>query len=374
MHEKAVLPVLLAGGSGTRLWPLSRRDRPKQFAAFRGEQTLFQEACLRVAGAGFAPPVVLANAAHRFQVAEQLSTLAIAGARIVLEPASRDTAPAACIAALIGAASDPDGLVLLAPCDHVVGDDEKFRAAIHSGVAAATAGAIVVYGVRPTRPHTGYGYIEIAEGASGEAPFPVRRFVEKPDLATAGKYAATGRHFWNAGVFLFKASVMLDVFARFEPGILAACRAALAEAATDADFTRLSPARYEAAKKISLDYAIMEKASSIACVPLDTFWSDCGSWTSLREIATLDADGNASRGDVIFLDSTNSIARSDDRLLVVYGLDRVVAVATPDAVLVTSLDRAEDLKRVVGALEAADRAETSAPPEEGLRRRNPKAT
>ena len=358
MNETSVTPVLLAGGSGTRLWPVSRRDRPKQFVAFRGDRTLFQDACLRVTGKGFAPPVVLANAAHRFHVAGQVAELVIADARIVLEPAGRDTAPAACVAALLAAADNPDGLVLLTPCDHVYGDDEKFRAAVRAGIAAAAAGAIVVFGIRPTRPHTGYGYIEVGEGTSVGAARPVRRFVEKPTLATAEEYVASGHHLWNAGVFLFRASVMLDAFTAFQPGILEACRAALAGATTDADFTRLSPEHYADAERISLDYAIMEKAAPIACVPLYTFWSDCGSWSSLREIAALDADGNTARGDVILLDATNSIARSDDRLLVVYGLDKVVAVVTPDAVLVAALDRADDLKQVVGVLEAADRPET----------------
>lgn len=371
MPDTTVIPVLLAGGSGTRLWPVSRKDRPKQFAAFRGDRTLFQEACLRVEAPGFAPPVVLANAAHRFQAAEQLLAIGSTGARVVLEPMGRDTAPAACIAALIGAQAGRDALVLLSPCDHVYGEDAKFREAISAGIPSAMSGAIVVFGVRPTGPHTGYGYIEVASGGV-KPPLKVERFVEKPDKATAEKYLAGGRHFWNAGVFLFKASTMLDAFAKHEPGILAACRAAIADAETDPDFTRLSAKHYGEAKKISLDYAIMEKVAPIACVPLDTFWSDCGSWPSLREIATLDAAGNASRGDVLFIDATNSMGRSDDKLLVVYGLDRVVAVATPDAVLVTSLDRAEDLKRVVSALEAGERPETSAP--EGLQHPGAKVT
>jgi mannose-1-phosphate guanylyltransferase/mannose-6-phosphate isomerase len=355
MSEASIIPVLLAGGSGTRLWPASRRDRPKQFVALRGDRTLFQEACLRVADKGFAPPVILANGTQRFLAGEQIAELGIPGARIVLEPIGRDTAPAACVAALIAAAESTDAIVLLMPCDHVIGDDEKFRSTIRSGVAAAQSGAIVVFGARPTRPHTGYGYIEVEE-TGAPTPIPVRRFVEKPDAATAAGYVAGGRHFWNAGLFLFKASTMLDAFARFEPDTLQACKDALIGATRDADFIRLGDS-YAGARRISIDYAIIEKASPIVCVPLDVPWSDCGSWASLREIASPDQNGNVARGDVLMLDTANSIARSDGRLLVVYGLDGVVAVATPDAVLVAALDRAEDMKRVVSALEAAGRAE-----------------
>jgi len=356
MSDTTIVPVLLAGGSGTRLWPASRRERPKQFIALRGDRTLFQEACLRVAGAGFAPPLVLANAAHRFLAAEQIAELGIAGARIVLEPLGRDTAPAACVAALIAAADSTDAMVLLMPCDHVIGDDMRFRAAVRSGLPAARDGAIVVFGILPTRPHTGYGYIEV-DRTSGSEPVPVHRFVEKPDAATAAVYATGGRHLWNAGIFLFRASTLLDAFARLEPDTLEACRKALAEAVADSDFVRLSAAGYAGARRISLDYAIMERTAPIACVPLDIPWSDCGSWASLREIVRPDTHGNVSRGDVMLLDTVNSVARSDDRLLVLCGLDRVVAVVTPDAVLVASLDRAEDMKRVVAALEAAGRAE-----------------
>jgi mannose-1-phosphate guanylyltransferase/mannose-6-phosphate isomerase len=355
MTETTVIPVLLAGGSGTRLWPTSRREKPKQFVALRGDRTLFQEACLRVAGTGFAPPVILANAAQRFLAAEQIAELGIPDTRIVLEPTGRDTAPAACAAALIAAAESPDTIVLLMPCDHVIGDDGRFRETVRSGIGAAQSGAVVVFGIRPTRPHTGYGYIEV-DPAGAPASIPVRRFFEKPDAATAAVYATSGRHFWNAGIFLFKASTMLDAFARFEPETLQACKDALIEATRDADFIRLGE-RYGDTRKISLDYAIMEKTSPIVCVPLDVPWSDCGSWASLREIAAHDANGNVARGDVILLDSTNSIARSDDRLLVLYGLDKIVAVVTPDAVLVAALDRAEDMKRVVAALEAAGRTE-----------------
>ncbi len=372
MPENAVIPVLLAGGSGTRLWPVSRKDRPKQFAAFRGDRTLFQETCLRVSAPGFAPPIVLANAAHRFQAAEQLREIAINGARIVLEPTGRDTAPAACVAALLGAQTDRDALVLLTPCDHVYGEDATFREAIAAGIPSAKSGAIVVFGARPTGPHTGYGYIEVADGTA-TPPLRVERFVEKPDRPTAEKFLASGRHFWNAGVFLFKASTMLDAFAKHEPGILAACRAALTERGNRSGFRA---ALHDALRRGQEDIArLRDHGKGFARSP--AYRSRPSGATAargrrLREIATLDAAGNASRGDVLFIDSTGSMGRSDDRLLVVYGLDRVVAVATPDAVLVTSLDRAEDLKRVVSALEAANRPETSAP--EGLRQAGGKAT
>ncbi|MGF7161706.1 mannose-1-phosphate guanylyltransferase/mannose-6-phosphate isomerase [Rhodoligotrophos appendicifer] len=359
MNEGIVSPILLAGGSGTRLWPLSRRDYPKQFVTLVGETSLFQQTCDRIQGEPFRPAFILGQADHRFLIAEQALESGLKQATVVLEPMGRDTAPAACMAALLAAREDPDRLVLLMPCDHLIADNAQFRASISNGIAAAQAGQIVVFGVVPNRPETGYGYIELDPDspATGGLPRAVKRFVEKPSLEVAQDYLASGSFLWNAGLFLFRAETLLQHFESLQPEILEWCTDALANASVDLDFVRLEPSAYEKAPRISLDYAIMEKVTNIACVALETGWSDCGSWTSIQEIAVKDADGNATRGDVILEDTKNCLVYAEDACVAMIGLEDVVTIATQDAVLVTSRARAGDLKGLVEKLHAQGRPE-----------------
>ncbi|WP_342641198.1 mannose-1-phosphate guanylyltransferase/mannose-6-phosphate isomerase [Rhodoligotrophos ferricapiens] len=358
MDERSVSPILLAGGSGTRLWPLSRKDHPKQFVTLVGETSLFQQTCVRVQKPPFTAPYILGSADHRFLIAEQALEAGLQQAAVVLEPVGRDTAPAACMAALLVARADPEGLVLLLPCDHLVADDAKFRAAVTAGIPAAEAGQIVVFGVTPNRPETGYGYIELvpSETSLDGLPRPVARFVEKPAREQAQAYIAGGNYLWNAGIFLFRAETMLQHFEALQPEILEACTDALASAVVDLDFVRLDAAAYGRAPKISIDYAIMEKVENIACIPLETGWSDCGAWPSIYELAVKDADGNAIRGDVVLEDAQNCLVYSDDACVAMLGLSDVVTIATKDAVLVASRERAGDLKPLVERLQQQGRS------------------
>lgn len=348
-------PFILSGGSGTRLWPLSRKAYPKQFLALTGgDKSLFQMSCERFAAAEFAPPVILGGDEHRFIIAEQLRELGIKPASIVLEPMGRNTAPAAAIAALIAAEQDENALLLLAPSDHVIADAETFRQTVMRGVPAAQGGALITFGVKPDAPHTGYGYIE-AEGDG--AALAVKRFVEKPNQADAEAYVASGHFYWNAGIFLMSARALLKAFETQAPDILDGCRRALNRAQVDLDFLRLDAHAYAAVPDISIDYAIMEKAANVACVPLDAQWSDLGAWPALWDILNKDADGNAAQGDVIFHDARRSYAYSENACLSVIGLEDVLVVATRDAILVASKAHAQSVKAVVEKLRADGRPE-----------------
>lgn len=348
-------PLVLSGGSGKRLWPLSRQANPKQFITFLGEHSLFQVTAQRLRGAMFAAPIVIANDTHRFLVAEQLRQLDIQPQAIVLEPMGRNTAPAAIIGALLAAREDVDRLILLLPSDHAIADPDAFNQAIEQGIRPALQGAIVTFGIKPERPHTGYGYIETGKGE--DSVLAVTRFVEKPNLERAKEYLATGRFYWNAGIFLFSARTMLEAAERHCPAILAACVEAIKNASSDLDFLRLSERHFAKAESISLDYAIIEKSANIRCVPLDAGWSDLGSWSEIWETAEKDGDGNAGRGDVSFHRAHNSYAYSENGAVSVLGLDDVVVVATRDAVLVTSKAESEGVKDVVAAFEAKGREE-----------------
>ena len=348
-------PFILSGGSGTRLWPLSRKAYPKQFLALTGgDKSLFQMSCERFASPDFAAPTILGGNEHRFIIAEQMREIGMTPASIVLEPLGRNTAPAAAIAALIAAEKSEDALLLLAPSDHIIADPQAFRETVMRGVEPAKAGALITFGIKPTGPHTGYGYIE----AQGEgAALPVKRFVEKPDQETAAGYVASGDFYWNAGIFLMSARALIQAFETHAPEILEGCRRALLRSQVDLDFLRLDPQVYGAVQDISIDYAIMEKAHNVCCVPLAGQWSDLGAWPAIWEVVEKDAEGNAAQGDVIFHDSRRSYAYSENACLAVVGLEDVLVVATKDAILVASKEHAQSVKDVVDMLKASERPE-----------------
>lgn len=350
-------PVILSGGVGSRLWPLSRALYPKQLLPLATERTMLQETALRVSEAArFAAPLVVANEEHRFMIAEQLRVVGIDPSAIILEPEGRNTAPAVALAALRLAADDSDALMLVMPSDHVIGDVAAFHGAVEAGARAAAADRLVTFGITPERPETGYGYIEAGDALT-DGVRAVRRFVEKPDAATAAEYLASGRFYWNAGIFLFRAGHYLDELERQAPDILAACRAAMEKAASDLCFIRPDAAAFRASPSNSIDYAVMEKTASAAVVPVSMGWSDVGSWTALWEISPRDGDGNSRWGDVIALDSRNSLLRSEGPAIAALGLDDMVVVATRDAVLVAPKERAQDVKKVVDELARSNRGE-----------------
>ena len=348
-----ITPVILSGGSGTRLWPLSREAYPKQFLPLAGDLTMLQATWQRVAAIAAHGPLVIANQAHRFVAAEQLQQVGAQPQAIILEPVGRNTAPAIAVAALEATRDGADPLLLVLPSDHVITDEAAFHAAVQVAESAARAGKLVTFGIVPTGPETGYGYIKAAPGDGARA---VERFVEKPDLATASQYVASGQYLWNSGMFLFRASRYLAELARCNPAMLEASRAAWANARRDADFTRLDAEAFAAAPSDSIDYAVMEKTADAAVVALDAGWNDVGSWTALRNVSPRDGDGNAHRGDVIAVDCRNTYAYAQ-RLVALVGLDDVIVVDTDDAVLVGKADRMQEIKQVVAQLKAGNRSE-----------------
>lgn len=351
-----IVPVLMAGGSGTRLWPLSRELYPKQFLRLAGEQTMLQQTVVRAAALPSASaPIVVCGDAHRFIVAEQLK--AVDGRQIILEPMGRNTAPAAAVAALqVAAAHGDDALVLLLPADHVIADQAAFANAAQHAATLAQQGKLVTFGVVPTQPETGYGYIRTGE-ALGDAGHSVAAFVEKPDRETAEGYLADGGYLWNGGMFLFQAKAMLAELRMHAPAVLDACEAALNQGQRDLDFLRLDADAFAACPEDSIDYAVMEKTSNAAVVALDAGWNDLGAWTYLGEVSSSDAKGNVLSGDVLTADTTNTLVRAESRLVATVGLDNHVVVETADAVLVAPRNRVQDVKAIVGQLKAAGRSE-----------------
>lgn len=358
-----IYPVLLCGGSGTRLWPLSRKSYPKQFAALTGAESLFQASAKRLAGAGFARPTVITSADFRFIVTEQLAGAGIDPGAVLIEPEARNTAPAVLAATLHVAGLDPEALILVAPSDHVIPDAAAFRAAVAAAEPAARAGRIVTFGIRPDRPETGYGYLELgAEPDGSGAAVPLRRFVEKPDGQRAAEMLAAGRYLWNAGIFLFTAATLRAAFAAHAPDLMAPVEAALAQAKPDLGFLRLAAGPWATLPDISIDYAVMERAANLSVVPFEGAWSDLGGWDAVWREAGPDADGIVLSGPATALDCTNTLLRSESptQEIVGIGLDNIIAIAMPDAVLVADMSRAQDVKKAVAALKAksAKQAET----------------
>ena len=356
-----ILPVILSGGSGTRLWPLSRESHPKQFLPLLGDRSLLQMTWLRLRGlAGMGAPLVVANEEHRFLVAEQLRQVDAEPAALILEPVGRNTAPAIAVAALRAMADGADPVLLVLPSDHVIADEAGFRAAILQVLPAAEAGELVTFGIVPTAPETGYGYIRAAAGAGHAGGVRVvQRFVEKPDAGTAAQYLASGEYFWNSGMFAFRASRYLEELQRTRPQMVAAARESLDKATVDADFLRLDKAAFSASPSDSIDYAVMESTGRAAVLPIDVGWNDVGSWSALWSVVDQDGAGNAHRGDVIARDCRNTLAMSDKRLVALIGLDDVVVVDTDDALLVARRDRVQEVKEIVSTLKQAKRPQAT---------------
>jgi mannose-1-phosphate guanylyltransferase/mannose-6-phosphate isomerase len=358
-------PVVIAGGSGTRLWPLSRSGYPKQFLALHGSRSLFQQAALRLQALAapdirVAGPCVVGNEEHRFLVLDQLATLTLPPATVLLEPAGRNTAPAMTLAALHASAQGRDPVLVVTPADQSIGDEAAFARALQRAVRGAADGAFVILGVAPDRPETGYGYIRCEAAAQGE--MQVARFVEKPDAATAQRYLDEGGYYWNSGMFVVRASTWLKALQRFRPDILQATRAAWDGRASDASFVRPDKAAFEAIPSESVDYAVLEKCPGadgfdIRMVPLAAGWSDLGAWDAVWQVGEKDAAGNVTHGDVLLGDTTDTLVHASSRLVGVIGLDEVVVVETPDAVLVADRSRSQDVKHIVGRLQQAGRSE-----------------
>lgn len=370
-----LVPVILCGGTGTRLWPLSRASYPKQYWPLAGnsDESLLQQTILRLHGLPrLAPPLLIGNEDHRFVIAEQMRQIAVEPAAILLEPTGRNTAPAVTVAALKASACGEDPLLLVLAADHLIRHPARFRDTINAGIPAAEAGRLVTFGIIPTAPETGYGYIEATEpltsaagsdedsGSPPIAPVPIARFVEKPDRATADQFLASGRFTWNSGMFLFRATTILAEMERFCPEILSFCRSALEHDSADLEFLRLEREAFASCPNVALDVAVMEKTDRGSVLPLAAGWSDVGSWSALWETSDHDSQGNVKRGRVISKDSRNCYLRSEHRLVVGLGVEDLVIVETDDVVLVAHRDRAQDIKGIVSRLESEGAPESRA--------------
>lgn len=351
-----IVPVILSGGRGTRLWPLSRTHHPKQLLPLCGEQSMLQQTLLRLQGGDdFGPALVVCNTQHRFLVAEQLCQIDQHQAQVILEPSGRNTAPAAAVAALLAADLSDDPLVLILPADHVVEDCSALHQAIRKGKSLAEAGHLVTFGIQPTRAETGYGYIQ--SGQSLDGGWTVAAFVEKPQLEMAQQYVDSGEYYWNSGMFLFRASHYLTELEQYHPEMVATCRAAVRDAQRDLDFIRLDVDHFSQSESVSIDYAVMEKTSAAAMVPLDAGWNDVGSWSALWDVGVSDDHGNVCRGDVVTDSTQNSYLYSSSRLLTAVGLQDMVVVESSDAVFVAPKERACEVQKIVAQLESEQRHE-----------------
>ncbi|UTV86717.1 mannose-1-phosphate guanylyltransferase/mannose-6-phosphate isomerase [Cobetia amphilecti] len=351
-----ITPVIMAGGSGSRLWPLSRQLNPKQFLPLTGEGSMLQETLKRLEPLEHCAPLLICNEEHRFLVAEQVRQQGVSGARILLEPEGRNTAPAIAVAALHAIAEDPNALLLVLAADHLIRDVAIFHESIGHAQMLAEQNQLVTFGIVPTHAETGYGYIQRGEGLD-DFGFRVKRFVEKPDIDTAEDYLASGGYYWNSGMFLFSAQSYLEELERFQPAMVEACRAALAGASQDLDFTRLDAEAFKACPSDSIDYAVMERTEQAAVVPLEAGWSDIGSWSALWDVKEHDAQGNACHGDVMLHDSHGLMVHADHRLVATVGVEDLVVVETKDAVLVAHKDRVQEVKKIVERLKREGRQE-----------------
>lgn len=357
---REVVPVILSGGSGTRLWPLSRSMYPKQFISFHDAdgKSLFGTTLGRLAGEPrLAAPILLCNNDHRFLVKDELEALKVEADAIILEPVARNTAPAIAVAALHVLATRPDAVLVVMPSDHVIADEAAFLAAVEAASKVAAEGRLVLFGIVPTRAHTGYGYIRKGAQIPGGNAFSVEAFFEKPNLETAEGYLARGGYYWNSGIFVLDARTFLEELERHEPKVLAAAREALAKATHDLGFLRLDRAAFEASPSISIDYAVMERTAKAAMLPIEVGWNDVGSWASLWDVAPQDADGNFVRGEAFLDDTTGCYVHAGKGIVSTIGVRDLVIVDTPDALLIADKSRAQDVGRIVARLKAASRTE-----------------
>ncbi|MES9884958.1 MAG: mannose-1-phosphate guanylyltransferase/mannose-6-phosphate isomerase [Sedimenticola sp.] len=356
-----IVPTILSGGSGTRLWPLSRKAYPKQFLSLVDDRSLFQATVQRIDRlAECSNPLIVCNEEHRFLVAEQLRSIGTEASTILLEPQAKNTAPALACAALSAQEMSDDAVLLVLPSDHLIKDVDLFLQAIDEGMKAASEGKLVTFGIVPTSPETGFGYIRYTAEELGQvAAHPVDEFVEKPPLETAKEYLKSGDYLWNSGMFLFKASTYLEELQRYAPEIMQQCRISYDNRGRDLDFERLEKSAFSACPSESIDYAVMEKTESAAVIPLDVGWSDVGAWTALSDVSDPDSEGNVLIGDVVAEGVSNSYLRSEHRLLAGIGLDQLIVVETADAVLVADKSRIQDVKQIVDRLKIAGREECS---------------
>ncbi len=355
-----IIPVVLSGGSGTRLWPASRELHPKQMLPLVNEHTMLQNTILRLVGVDdLGAPVIVCNESHRFMVAEQLRTIHMPPAAIILEPVGRNTAPAVALAALKALDDDVDPVLLILPADHVIQNPGALGQSIERGAKLAHEGHLVTFGIVPSGPETGYGYIHASEERADKQAFQISCFVEKPDLETARKYVESADYYWNSGMFIFKASVFLQELEAFAPEMLETCQEAMQKASGDVDFIRIDEEIFGRCPSDSIDYAVMEKTGMGVVIPLDAGWSDVGSWSALWDIGNKDPDGNVVIGDVTVRDSRNCYLYSSSRLVAAVGLDDHVVVETPDAILVAHRDKVQDVKKIVETLKTQNRDEAA---------------
>lgn len=354
-----IIPVILAGGSGSRLWPLSRQHYPKQLLKLFGDKTMLQQTILRLTGLpNLGAPIVVCNVEHRFMVAEQLNEIGFSDAAIILEPIARNTAPALALAALHAREIKADSTLLVLSADHMIRDVEEFQRIVKIATEVAAKNHLVTFGVHPTHPETGYGYIKTNQGSSNTAEtFAVEQFVEKPDLQTAQSYLAAGCYYWNSGMFVFKTNVFLDELQQHTPEVVSTADQARTWAVRDLDFIRVDKEAFASAPNISIDYALMEKSSNVFCVPLNAGWSDVGDWKSFWDVSQKDSTGNSFIGDSIDVGSTNTLVFSHDKLVATLGVNNLMIINTPDAVLVADKSKAQEVKAIISQIEKQARKE-----------------